>query len=233
MDGTDHQKAPQVGQRIRQIREGRGLSLRALAEACALSTNAISMIERGESSPRVSTLHTLAEALNARITDFFETGSVRDTVLVRRDDRRVTQGEGLTIESAGSGLAGQQLEPFVVAIEAEERADADAESAGPSPGGDPAPVSPESTMQHPGQEFVFCLEGIVEYRVGGERYTLEPGDSLLFHATQPHSFRALPRDGDATGGDATPGGARMLLVLQAPEGTELARERHLRGSGRR
>lgn len=229
MEGTDHQKTPQLGHRIREIREGRGLSLRALAQACALSTNAISMIERGESSPRVSTLHTLAEALNARITDFFETGGVRNTVLVRRDDRRITQGEGVTIESAGSGLAGQQIEPFVVEIQAEERADADAEAAPPSPSGDQAPGNPENAVQHPGQEFVFCLEGIIEYRVGAERYVLEPGDSLLFHATEPHSFRALPRDGDA----ASAGHARMLLVLQAPEGTELARERHLRGNGRR
>lgn len=60
-----------VGQRIRRLREQRQLSLRALARLCGLSTNAISLIERGENSPTVSSLHALATALGVSITDFF------------------------------------------------------------------------------------------------------------------------------------------------------------------
>ena len=60
-----------VGQRIRTIRERQGLSLRAVAERCGLSLNAISLIERGENSPTVSSLHHLATALNVPITRFF------------------------------------------------------------------------------------------------------------------------------------------------------------------
>ncbi len=48
------QAEPNVGQRIRTIRERQRLSLRALAERSGLSFNAISLIERGENSPTVS-----------------------------------------------------------------------------------------------------------------------------------------------------------------------------------
>ena len=51
------QEIPNVGQRIRTIREAQGHSLRALAERSGLSLNAISLIERGENSPTVSSLH--------------------------------------------------------------------------------------------------------------------------------------------------------------------------------
>jgi transcriptional regulator with XRE-family HTH domain len=60
-----------VGGRLRDIRQERGLSLRALSEVCGLSVNAISLIERGISSPSVSSLQRLAVALDVPITAFF------------------------------------------------------------------------------------------------------------------------------------------------------------------
>ncbi len=188
---------PNVGPRIRAIRELRGYSLRALAERCNLSINAISLIERGENSPTVSSLHLLATALGVKITDFFEDPHDHAVVYVRHDQRLATQGNGLLMESLGIGLRHQQLEPFMVTVEA------GANEIGES-------------IAHPGQEFVFCLEGRVLYMVNGQPYDLRPGDSLLFDATQPHCFR--------NGGEAL---ARVLLIFQALDGSIVARQRHL------
>jgi len=60
-----------VGNKLRQMREARGLSIRALARQSGLSANALSMIERGRSSPSVSTLYKVAAALDVPITDLF------------------------------------------------------------------------------------------------------------------------------------------------------------------
>jgi transcriptional regulator with XRE-family HTH domain len=189
--------APNVGPRIRTIREQRGLSLRALAERCNLSINAISLIERGENSPTVSSLHMLATALGVKITDFFEDPHEHAVVYVRRDQRLATQGNGLLMESLGIGLRNQQLEPFMVTVE-------------PGAGDD------SESIVHPGQEFVYCLGGMIQYHLSEQTYHLEPGDSLLFEATQPHCFR---NTGDSV--------ARVLLIFQAVEGGNLARQRHL------
>ena len=76
---------PNVGSRLRSIRDQNGLSLRALAERCGLSINAISQIERGENSPTVSTLHRLATAFGVHITDFFQEETKQTIVLVKRN----------------------------------------------------------------------------------------------------------------------------------------------------
>lgn len=189
--------APNVGPRIRAMREQRGLSLRALAERCSLSINAISLIERGENSPTVSSLHMLATALGVKITDFFEEAHEHAVVYVPRDQRLMTRGNGLVMESLGIGLRNQQLEPFIVTV-------------------DPGAGSSGVSIVHPGQEFAHCLQGDILYQVGDQSYHLGPGDSLLFDATQPHYFRNagnLP--------------ARVLLIFQAAEGGHLARQRHM------
>jgi transcriptional regulator with XRE-family HTH domain len=194
---TMEEIAPNVGPRIRAMREQRRLSMRALAERCSLSINAISLIERGENSPTVSSLHMLATALDVKITDFFEAPSERAVVFVRRDQRLATQGDGLLMESLGIGLRHQQLEPFMVTVE-------------------PGAGNTSESIIHPGQEFVYCLAGEIQYQIGGQIYGLKSGDSLLFEATQPHCFSNM--------GEFP---AQMLLIFQAVEGGYLARQRHL------
>ncbi|MEZ4518835.1 MAG: cupin domain-containing protein [Chloroflexota bacterium] len=191
-----HATEPNVGQNIRSIREQQGYSLRALAERCGLSTNAISLIERGENSPTVSSLHLLAKALNVSITDFFQSDWQQSVVIVRPEERLRSEGEGVVIENLGIGLSNQQMEPFMVTV-------------APGAGTWGQPVT------HPGEEFVYCMAGSLDYQVGERVYHLEPGDSLLFDATLDHSFRA-----------AGPESALLLMIFLAGAGVHLARRVH-------
>lgn len=195
-----------VGQRVRSLRERQGLSLRALAERCGLSGTAISQIERGDTSPTVSSLHMLAMALGISITDLFQDDHRAAAVLVMPEDRLRSDANGVKMESLGIGLPYQQLEPFMVTL-------------APGAGNADQPVS------HAGEEFVHCLEGSFNYWVDGRIYQLEPGYSLLFQAIHPHYFH-----------NPSGGPARLLLIFQAGGGgilarqlhAELARERHTR-----
>lgn len=190
------QAQPNVGLKLRLLRERQGLSLRALAQQCGLSINAISRIERGDSSPTVSSLHQLASALKVPITAFFEEGGEQATVLVRRNRRLRSQSEGVMMESLGIGLSNQQLEPFLVTLEA-------------GAGNVREPVT------HAGEEFVYCVEGAVAYRVNNQVYELESGDSLLFEASQPHCFCNT---------SAQP--ATLVLVFQTADGRQLTGHYH-------
>ena len=60
-----------VGQMLRQLREERSISIRELSRRSGLSANGLSMIERGLTSPSVSTLYRLTDALNVPITAIF------------------------------------------------------------------------------------------------------------------------------------------------------------------
>jgi transcriptional regulator with XRE-family HTH domain len=165
------QGAPDVGAQLRALRQQRGLSLRTLAELCDLSPNTISLIERGESSPSVSTLHRLATALSIQITAFFEEHAEPVQVILTRAAERSRSGStNVRLESLGMGLEEQSLEPFLVTMK---------------PGAD----SGQQIMMHTGQEMVYCLQGEVEYQVVGQSYRLAVGDTLLFEARLAHRWR--------------------------------------------
>jgi transcriptional regulator with XRE-family HTH domain len=164
------QETPDVGLRLKAFRQERGLSLRALAELCDLSPNTISLIERGTSSPSVSTLQRLATALGVPITAFFTDPVERMSLILTRADERVKSGSSnVVLESLGYGLEEQACDPFLVTLR---------EGAG----------SGERLMMHAGHELVFCLKGELDYEVSGEHHLLKPGDALLFHADLPHRW---------------------------------------------
>lgn len=62
-----------VGGRLRELRQGGGLTLKQLANRTGLSVSLISQIELGKSAASMSTLHKLATALQVKMTYFFET----------------------------------------------------------------------------------------------------------------------------------------------------------------
>lgn len=188
---------PRVGARIRSLRNQQGLSLRELSTRCGLSINAISKIERGESSPNLSSLHTLATSLGVPLTALLEEDSGQTVIFMKRHQRQRSPGKGFVMESLGAGLPDQQVEPFLVTMES----------------GAGSAVDP---ITHPGEEFVYCIAGEIEYRIGDRLYWLEAGDSLLFQAMQPHCFcnRSAER-------------ATIMLVFQAADDGHLARQRHL------
>jgi transcriptional regulator with XRE-family HTH domain len=188
---------PRVGARIRSLRNQQGLSLRELSNRSGLSINAISQIERGESSPNLSSLHALATSLGVPLTAFLEDDSGQTVIFMKRLQRQRSTGNGFVMESLGAGLPDQQVEPFLVTLEA----------------GAGSAVDP---ITHAGEEFVYCLDGEIEYRIGDRLYRLEAGDSLLFQATHPHCFcnRSEER-------------ATIMLVFQAADDGHLARQRHL------
>ncbi len=160
-----------VGKRLRQLREEHGISMRRLATLSNLSANALSMIERGKTSPSVSTLYKLADALEIPITAFFSGVPEKEQVVFIKADARAhvpfTRG-------VWEGLGGEQfvgrVEPFVLTLES-------GASSGPH------------HMAHSGHEFVFCLRGQLEYQVENQHFVLDPGDSLLFAAQLRHRWR--------------------------------------------
>jgi quercetin dioxygenase-like cupin family protein len=50
-----------------------------------------------------------------------------------------------------------------------------------------------SYFSHEGEEFIYLLEGALEFRTETEQYVLYPGDSLYFESSIPHAYRALER----------------------------------------
>jgi transcriptional regulator with XRE-family HTH domain len=187
----------EVGRRLREIRMGKGLSIRSLSEQSRLNVNTLSLIENGHTSPSVSTLQVLAQTLQVPITSFFEANNGDDKVIHQRAEKRFaakfTHGR---MENLGSGTARFGAEPLIITL-------------------DPDADSGKTPIVHTGSEFVYCLEGRITYHVDDQAYTLGPGDSLMFEAHLPHRWRNE---------DGTP--SRMLLVLCPLDDRDQPTERH-------
>ncbi len=173
-----------IGDSLRHLREAHDISMRALAKISGLSANALSMIERGKTSPSVSTLYKLADALGVPVTAFFGTPVERQQVIYlrARDRSRIPIVRGYWEGLGGEKFVGR-VEPFVITLE---------------PGADSGPA----ILAHTGHEFVFCLTGHIEYKVEDRGFLLTPGDSLLFAAHLQHHWR-----------NAGQGTANVLIVL--------------------
>jgi transcriptional regulator with XRE-family HTH domain len=186
-----------VGHRLRELRTERGISIRALAEQSGLNVNTLSLIENGKTSPSVSTLQQVAAALKLPINAFFETEAVPQRIIYQKvEDRKVAVFAHGTLADLGAGFTRPSLEPFLVTLE-------------------PQADSGDAPIVHTGLEFVFCLEGCIDYEVDGQVFTLDPGDSLLFEAYQPHRWRNV--------GETL---SRSLLLLCPADERDHPDERH-------
>jgi transcriptional regulator with XRE-family HTH domain len=166
-----HSATEQVGQRLRALRKAKNFSIRSLAERSGLSINTLSLIENGKTSPSVNTLHLLAESLNISITTFFENEQQKKRVVYQKagERRQIVFPQG-HMEKLSEGMPPLGNEPFITKLE-------------------PGANSGETPVVFAGREFIYCLEGHITYTVDGDTYPLSPGDSLIFDAYIPHSWR--------------------------------------------
>jgi transcriptional regulator with XRE-family HTH domain len=162
-----------VGMKIRELRNQRRFSLRALAGRSGLNINTLSLVENGKSSPSVGTLQQLARALEVPITAFFESEPVsKRVVFTGRICRPEATFSNAHMQNLGKDLVDNAVQPFVVTLE-------------------PGAGSGEHMIVHTGHEFVYCLSGRILYVIDEIEYFLEPGDSVVFEAHLPHQWKNI------------------------------------------
>lgn len=166
-----------IGREIRGYRKKIGLTIAELASQASLSPGMLSKIETGNTSPSLSTLHSLSKALNVPLTAFFRKFEED------RDASFVKAGQGVAIDRRGTRTGHQyqllghslgrniSVEPYLVTLNEESE------------------VFP--LFQHPGMEYIYMLEGEMIYTLANSSYHLEPGDSLLFNADATHGPEEL------------------------------------------
>lgn len=164
-----------VARQIRLQRRRCNLSQRALASASGLSRNTLSLLERGRTSPTVSTLQKLAVALDIEIAAFFEPCPQRNIVFCKASQGPTSPLSHGSFSDLGAGLADKLATPLVLHLK-------HGATSGPA-------------LSHDGQLFIFCLSGQLSYTVDEQRFDLESGDSLLFDGHLPHRYETPGPEG--------------------------------------
>lgn len=185
-----------LGAKLRELRKKRNLTQRELANKAGVSVNAVSLIERDQISPSVSTLQNLARAFNIKMSYFFADDPPAEIIFIKAADRPVVDSQTMHISGLGNKLSGQQMNPFFLTLSPQA-------DSGPQP------------VVHHGHEFIYCLNGAATYQIDNKFYELEAGDSLLFEASLPHSCHNL-----------TDRPAELLFVIQMLDKPEESTRRH-------
>ena len=162
-----------VGERIKALREDKRISLRLLAKRSGVSANALSLIERGKTSPTVTTLLAVARAFSVPVHDFFSNGNKGKNFVVHRKGDSLQAG---AIEAMATDLKEQNLNPLFLRL-------------------GPGDTFRKDLVFHPGDEFVYCLSGEVECEIDSDRVRLGPGDAVTFKAEIPHRIQGVSRSG--------------------------------------
>jgi len=187
-----------LGQRIRDERVRRGISVRGLAREVGVSASMISQIETAKSRPSVSTLYAITSALGMSIEDLFRDGPLlaaapvasseplpppyaalatlagtqRLGPLVHPDQRQVLRlDSGVTWERLGE-LPGQTVDFLRVTYEPGATSSSNGE-----------------LMRHAGSEYGYLVRGELVLTLGFDEIHLRAGDAVSFDSTTPHGYR--------------------------------------------
>jgi transcriptional regulator with XRE-family HTH domain len=167
-----------VGAAIRELRQRHGLTLAQVSEQATISRGMLSKIETGQTSAGMDTLSRIARALGVSMSMLFSKYDSAST-----SAQHVKRGQGMETVRRGTksghtyhllayGQGPTKLfEPFLITMDDDSQR--------------------YPTFHHPGTEFIYMLEGAIEYRVGQATYLVEPGDALSFEGTVPHGPERL------------------------------------------
>jgi transcriptional regulator with XRE-family HTH domain len=174
-------KAFKIGSKVRELRQKNHYTLQDLAGRSGLSKPFLSQIENDHAVPPVATLLKLARALNVTLSHFFEDEQTEEKISVTRADerrrleRRPHHQEGevqYTYESLETKKIDKHMEPFLVEF--------------PMLG-----TEDMVFMSHAGEEFMYLIDGKLEFRTTDRVEILDPGDTIYFDSEISHSFRCI------------------------------------------
>jgi transcriptional regulator with XRE-family HTH domain len=172
-----------IGERIRNLREGKKLSLEELSKLTGFEIEFLKDIESDKVQPQLGTAIKLSKALDSafgRIVSgvgdkLYSITRKDEATIISRSTSHKGQKEIYTYKSLAPEVKGRHMEALIVRLK----------------------ENPDEEMSvHEGEEFVYVLSGLVSLQIGADAFQLNPGDSVYYLSTTPHLIAAAK--GEAT-----------------------------------
>lgn len=172
-----------IGERIRRIRQEKGLSLEELSRLTGFEVEFLASMEKNEAQPQLGTVIKLSKALDSAFGRLISGIGDQLYSITRKDERRtVSRSTSQTgnkqvyvYKSLAPDVKGRHMEALLVQL---------------------SEVPEKEISIHEGEEFIFVLDGVVVLEIGDDAYELEPGDTAYYLSTTPHHISA--KSGKAT-----------------------------------
>lgn len=154
-----------IGNKIKHLRKKKGLTLEDLAARSELSKGFLSQLERNLTSPCVSTLDNILEALGTNLSEFFREDK-DDPVVFREADFYVSEKEDHTIKWIVPNAQKHAMEPILLEL---------------PPGGKSFEMTPTN-----GEEFAYVLEGTVVLCCDDKTHVVRKGETFYIYCNTFH-----------------------------------------------
>ncbi len=171
---------PLLGERLRELRKRRKMTLAQLAEGAGLSIGYLSQIERDLAEPSINALVAIAQHLGVTVQWFFAGGDqpvpeAEQGYVIRRANRLQVAYQGGAVDELLTPKMSMALEMIRSHL--------------------PPGTEVRDAYSHDGDEVGLVLSGQLELWVGARQFRLEAGDSFSFASREPHRYRN-PGPGD-------------------------------------
>ena len=165
-----------VGEKIKSLREEKGLSREELARQSGIGIEQIERIESDIDLPSLAPLIKIARVLGVRLGTFLDEQQENGPVVCRKDEvmnsiefsnNAIQSRKHMTYHSLSRSKADRHMEPFIIDVMPTEDTDF-------------------VLSTHEGQEFILVMEGTMEITHGRNNYILNEGDSIYYDSIVPH-----------------------------------------------
>ena len=146
-----------IGGKIKRLRVANSLTLEELANRCELTKGFLSQVERNLTSPSISTLEDILEALGTNLREFFDERDDEQVVFSTKD-YFINEQDLYTISYIVPNAQKNDMEPIYVELQK---------------GAKTGEIEP-----HEGEEFGYVLAGKVQLHYGDQVYSLKKGQTF-------------------------------------------------------
>jgi XRE family transcriptional regulator, regulator of sulfur utilization len=159
-----------IAKNLKAYRESKKLSLEKVAEVTGVSKTMIGQIERGESSPTITTIWKIANGLKISFTSLINNPQPDTKVISMSEVKTLVEDKGkYRLYPYFPFEDDRRFEVYSVEIEKGGYLSADSHREGT-------------------EEFLTIYDGELTVRVNEVEYTVEKGDSIRFKADRPHTY---------------------------------------------
>ena len=157
-----------IGHKIKQLRIQNGLTLEELASRSELTKGFLSQLERNLTSPSITTLADIVEALGSSMSDFFKEDT-EEKVVFQKKDFFVDQREHYTVNWIVPNTQKNAMEPILVEL--------------------PQYGASFEVAPHNGEEFGYVIEGCITLICGEKAFTVHKGETFYLNGRNFHHIK--------------------------------------------
>ncbi len=156
-----------IGQKIKELRTRQRITLKELAKKTGLTASFFSQLERNLTSPSVTSLEKIAQALDNKVSYFFDSDERKELVFIKTGTGRkfLDEDKNVFCEELVSGLFTIKMKPQVFTL----RTGAELK---------------KELIYSKGECFGMVVKGRIKFHFSEEELIFEEGDSIYCAYTQ-------------------------------------------------